>query len=137
MAHCAVSDSGPTTIDPPALPVLNRAVTSFLKGPEATLAERVRRGSPINYVTARTPPLLLLYGAADDQVPIGEVDNFVGATWRAGLQDVTYIRLAAVGHCPYLLQKVEFVPPIVTAFLRRTLANGDKQSSKDRPIAPG
>jgi acetyl esterase/lipase len=137
MAHCVVSDSGPTTIDPRALPGLHRAVMGFLKGPEATLAERVRRGSPINYVTARTPPLLLIYGAADNQVAVGEVDDFVAATWRTGSLDVTYIRLGTVGHCPYHLQKVEFVRPIVAAFLQRTLASGDRQSAKDGPASPG
>jgi acetyl esterase/lipase len=133
MAQCVVSDSGPTTVDPAALPVLHEAVTAFLAGPEAMLAERIRRGSPINYVGARTPPLLLLYGVADRQVPVGLADDFVAATWKAGLHDVTYVRLAMVGHCPYRIQKVDYLPPVVVAFFQRTLENGRKLPAKEGP----
>jgi hypothetical protein len=53
------------------------------------------------------------------------VDDFVAALQRAGLQDLTYIRLGLVGHCPYSLVKTESLYPIVNDFFRRTLMQRD------------
>ena len=68
-----------------------------------------------------TPPLLLIYGTADTQVTIGPVDQFVLALQRAGLNDVTYLRLGLVDHCPYSLRRIESLYPIVDDFFIRTL----------------
>lgn len=105
-------------------PTLRRDLSLFLAGPAGTLSERARKGSPINYIGAHTPPLLLIYGTADTQVTIGPVDDFVVATQKAGLEDVTYIKLAMVDHCPYSIQKIDYLRPIVVDFLKRTLMKG-------------
>ena len=52
------------------------------------------------------PPLLLIYGVDDAQVPVETADRFVLALGRAGLKDVSYYRLAHVDHCPYSLIRV-------------------------------
>lgn len=128
MVQSVVSDSGPTTLEPEALTGLRQEAMNFLAGPEAMRAERIRRASPIEYVSARTPPLLLLYGVTDCLVPVGDVDAFVAATGKAGLHDVTYVRLAAAGHCPYRLQNAEFLRALVADFFHRTLRIGPSRS---------
>lgn len=115
----AISDSGPTNLDVNVNHVLRRDLQAFLAGPADTRAERVKKGSPINYVDGRIPPLLLLYGTADTNVHIGPVDDFVSATAKSGNMDVTYIRLANVGHCPYQSGKVPHLEPLVLDFLNR------------------
>ncbi len=59
---------------------------------QASLAGRVGKG---------IPPLLLIYGAADEQVPVESADRLVLALGQAGITDVGYYRLARVGHCPH------------------------------------
>ena len=65
--------------------------------------------------------MLLIYGTADTQVTIGPVDDFVASLQKAGLQDLSYIRLGLIGHCPYSLVKMERLHPIVDDFIIRTL----------------
>jgi acetyl esterase/lipase len=123
LAQSVISDSGPTILDPNESATLRRDLALFLAGPAGTLNDRARKGSPVNYIGAHTPPLLLLYGTADNQVTIRPVDAFVVATQKAGLQNVTYIRLAGVDHCPYSIQKIAYLQLIVVDFLKRTLMN--------------
>jgi acetyl esterase/lipase len=125
LAQSVISDSGPTTLDVNANPVLRRDLSLFLAGPVGTLDERVSKGSPIKYIGTHTPPLLLIYGTADSQVRVGPVDDFVVATQKAGLQDVTYIRLAMIDHCPYA-RSIAYLQPIVMDFLKRTLMGDSK-----------
>ena len=64
---------------------------------------------------------MLLYGGADEQVPVETADDFVTAIGRAGLKDVSYYRLAYVDHCPYSLVRIDTLPPVVNEFFLRTL----------------
>ena len=67
------------------------------------------------------PPLLLIYGGADEQVPVETADEFVTALGRAGLKDVTYHRLAFVDHCPHSLVRLPTMQTAVNDFFIRTL----------------
>jgi dipeptidyl aminopeptidase/acylaminoacyl peptidase len=118
-----VSDSGPVDLDfnKPDNRGLVKVMSQFLAGPPETMAERVRKASPISYIDRTTPPLLLIYGTADTQVTIGPVDQFVVALQKAALSDVTYVRLGLVDHCPYSLRRIESLYPIVDDFFIRTL----------------
>ncbi len=121
--QAVVSDSGPVDLDfrNPENSGLAKVISQFLAGPPETLAERIQRASPASYVKSALPPLLLIYGAADTQVTIGPVDSFVLALQKAGLKDLTYLRLGLVDHCPYSLVKMERLYPIVDDFFVRTL----------------
>jgi acetyl esterase/lipase len=121
--QAVISDSGPVDLDfrKPGNNGLVRVIAQFLAGPTETLADRIRKASPANYVARTPPPLLLIYGTADTQVTIGPVDEFVVALQKAGLQDLSYLRLGLVGHCPYSLVKMERLYPIVDDFFIRTL----------------
>jgi hypothetical protein len=63
----------------------------------------------------------LIYGVDDGQVPVETADRFVLSLGRAGVKDVTYIRLAGVDHCPHSLIRVPVLRPIVNEFFLRTL----------------
>jgi len=123
MVQAVISDSGPVDLDwrKPGNGGLAKVISEFLSGSQATLAERIQKASPISYVKKDAPPLLLIYGTADTQVTVGPVDQFVSALQNAGLQDLTYVRLGLVDHCPYSLRKVESLYPIVNDFFVRTL----------------
>ncbi len=127
LVQAAVSDSGP--VDLLALyqrGPLRQVVGKFLGGPpEGARAAAYRKASPLHQITPDTPPLLLLYGGADEQVPVDTADRFVLALGQAGLKDVSYHRLAYVDHCPHSLVRVPALGPIVNDFFVRTLMHAD------------
>jgi acetyl esterase/lipase len=124
--QAVVSDSGPIDLlyqyrhDR-----LRRVVGDFLGGPpEGARAAVYRKASPAHRIAPGAPPLLLIYGGADNQVPAETADEFVVALGRAGLKDVSYYRLAEAGHCPYSLVRVRTLRPVVNDFFLRTLGAG-------------
>jgi len=103
---------------------LQEVVRRFMGGPpEKERTAAYKKASPSFQIAADSPPLLLIYGGADGQVPIETADQFVIALDRAGLKDVTYYRLAYVDHCPYSLIRVPIMQTAVNEFFLRTLAH--------------
>jgi acetyl esterase/lipase len=123
LVQAVVSDSGPLDLprqyrDGP----LRSVIGKFLGGPpEGMLSAAYEQASPSHRKVQSMPPLLLIYGGADDQVPVETADEFVAALGRAGLKDVTYHRLAYVDHCPYSLVRVASLQTVVNDFFIRTL----------------
>ena len=98
------------------------AIGQFLRGtPSGARIADYEAASPFNYISPRTPPLLLIYGGADTQVGVETADRFVIALHQAGLKDVSYHRLGTVDHCPYSLVRVSWLVPTVNEFFLRTL----------------
>ncbi|HMF11386.1 MAG TPA: alpha/beta hydrolase, partial [Gemmataceae bacterium] len=123
LVQATVSDSGPIDLlyqyqhDQ-----LRRGVTQFLGGPpEGERIATYKKASPVHQITADAPPLLLIYGGADAQVPIETADQFVVALDCAGLKDVSYYRLAYVDHCPHSLVRIPTLQRVVNEFFVRTL----------------
>ena len=123
--QAAVSDSGPVDlVEQHRHGTLRGVVELFLGGPltddrrPAYLA-----ASPSAHITRDTPPLLLIYGTADEQVPVASADDFVRRLGQAGAPDVTYLRLAKVGHCPHSIQRIDWLPGVVERFFERALAS--------------
>jgi acetyl esterase/lipase len=123
LVQAVVSDSGPIDLlyqyqhD-----ALRKVVSQFLGGPpEGPRTAAYQSASPIHRVAASTPPLLLIYGVSDAQVPVETADQFVLALGRAGLKDVSYYRLAYVDHCPHSLVRIPSLQPVVNEFFLRTL----------------
>lgn len=126
--QAAVSDSGPVDlVEQHRHGTLRGVVELFLGGPltddrrPAYLA-----ASPSEHITRDTPPLLLIYGTADEQVPVASADDFVRRLEQAGAPDVTYLRLAKVGHCPHSIQRVDWLPGVVERFFERTLGDASR-----------
>ena len=118
-----MSDSGPIDlVEQYRSGALRQVCSRFMGGPpEGERAAAYRRASPADRIHPRTPPLLLIYGVDDGQVPVETADRFVLALGRAGLKDVSYYRLARVDHCPYSLIRVPALRPVVDQFFVRTL----------------
>lgn len=121
--QAVVSDSGPVDlVAQHEQGTLRKVVEEFLGGgPEGPRLVTYRQASPTNYAGNALPPLLLIYGVEDSQVPVGSTDRFVGSLRDAGHRDVSYHRLATVGHCPYSLMRVSWLQQVVNEFFERTL----------------
>jgi acetyl esterase/lipase len=123
MVQAVVSDSGPIDM---VYQYENSAVKTvvgkFLGGaPEGERVALYKKASPLHHIGKDVPPMLLIYGVSDAQVPVETADQFVLALDRAGNKDVSYNRLAFVDHCPYSLIRVASLQPIVNEFFLRTL----------------
>jgi acetyl esterase/lipase len=121
--QAVASDSGPIDLtDQYRSGALRELCVRFMGGPpEGERAAAYRKASPSEQIHASTPPLLLIYGVEDEQVPVESADRFVLALGRAGLKDVSYYRLARVGHCPHSLIRVAVMRTVVNEFFVRTL----------------
>jgi len=141
--QAAVSDSGPIDLlYQYRHPRLRRVVGQFMGGPpEGKRAAVYKKASPLHRIAPDTPALLLIYGAADEQVPVETADQFVLALGRAGLEDVSYYRLAYVGHCPHSLVRLPALRLVVNEFFLRTLMHPEtarqiKRTAKPPPRVP-
>ena len=71
-------------------------------GPLALTAEgRERLGrelSPINYVTAKLPPTLIIHGDKDDVVPLQQSESFVAKARHAGAAKIELVIRPGKGH---------------------------------------
>jgi acetyl esterase/lipase len=124
LVQAAVSDSGPLDLVYQAEHnQLRTVVERFLGGPlDEVRRAAYREASPSAHASDKLPPLLLIYGARDEQVDVRTADEFVVALSRARHGDVTYLRLATAGHCPHSLVGVPLARTAVHDFFLRILA---------------
>lgn len=134
--QAVVSDSGPIDlVRQIEHKRLARVVTEFMGGPPTGTRQTLyRKASPSALIRPDLPPLLLIYGVADDQVPVESADEFVLALGRAGLQDVTYHRLAYVYHCPHSLVRLPSMTAAVNEFFQRTLQHPETAREVKRRV---
>jgi len=136
LVQAVVSDSGPIDLfHQYQHDRLRHVVSQFLGGPpESDRAAVYKKASPMNQISPMTPPLLLLYGSADEQVPVETADSFVVALGRAGLKDVSYHRLAYVDHCPHSLVRLPELQAAVNVFFLRTLMHPETAQQIKRRV---
>jgi acetyl esterase/lipase len=129
--QAVASDSGPIDlVEQHRSGVLREVCARFMGGPpEGERVSAYKSASPINQISARVPPLLLMYGVDDSQVPVETADRFVLALGKQGLKDVSYHRLAKVDHCPFSIIRVSALRPVVDEFFLRTLTHGRKKGT--------
>ena len=120
-----VSDSGSRPIDlvhQHQHRQVHTAIEMFMGGPPVgTRLLDYQHASPSHHITAKLPPTLLIYGAADAQVGVETADRFVEALREAGAKDINYLRLGTTDHCPYSLIRVPWLVPAVNEFFLRML----------------
>ena len=97
-----VSLFGPTDISAlysfyPAGSINQIALGLLLGGTPTTNASLYQSSSPINYVTAQSPPTLLLHGTADDIVPIAQSTALKTKLETAGVS-VKMVTYQGAGH---------------------------------------
>jgi acetyl esterase/lipase len=123
LVQAVVSDSGPLDLLTQQRDnQLRSVIEKFMGGPpEGPRAAEYLRASPVNHISGKIPPLLLIYGEVDTQVNVNITDQFVAALSQSGHKDVSYVRLAGVDHCPHSLIGIPYLPTIVNEFFLRTL----------------
>lgn len=72
-------------------------IEQFMGGPYEGNEERYRAASPLSYVDAKSVPMLLVHGEADDIVPVEQSDALCAALKAAGVP-CEYHRLPEEGH---------------------------------------
>jgi acetyl esterase/lipase len=129
--QAVASDSGPIDlIEQHQSGILREVCARFMGGPpEGERVSAYKSASPINQISARVPPLLLIYGVDDSQVPVETADEFVLALGKQGLKDIRYHRLAKVDHCPFSIVCVAALRPSVDEFFLRRLMRGRKKGT--------
>ncbi|QDU05963.1 acetyl esterase [Gimesia chilikensis] len=87
---------------------------------EDELKTEVAKISPITYVRADAPPMLVMHGVLDPFVDVSQADQFVAALKSAGARDVTYYRSDEAGHAVFLRDQTQTFP-MMEDFFARTL----------------
>jgi dipeptidyl aminopeptidase/acylaminoacyl peptidase len=88
----------------------------------ANRAETLRKKiSPISYVTADAPPMLLWHEESDRTVGVYQSDTFISAMREAGAKDVNYVLFGdGTGHGTFQ-RNIAVTEPMREAFFARTL----------------
>lgn len=124
--QCVVDYFGPTDflqMDTQRLPdgMIHDAADSpeseLVGGPIQEYPEKVARANPVTYVTADSPPFLIVHGDCDPLVPYGQSLLLVDALQKVG-GDVTFYTVAGAGHGRFTDPKV---PELTAAFLAKHL----------------
>jgi acetyl esterase/lipase len=98
-------------------PLAARAVVQFLGGTPAQVPQSYVDASPVDHVTAASPPMLILQGTADTLIPPDQPAALAAALSEAGVAE----RLIDVAGAPH---GFEFQPSgrklfaVILAFLR-------------------
>jgi acetyl esterase/lipase len=134
--QAVASDSGPIDLlfqyDKNSL---KQVVSKFLGGPpDMDRVASYKSASPMYQIHPEMPPILLIYGVSDDQVPIVTADRYVLALQEVGLKDVSYHRLAYVDHCPHSLVRLPELKQVVNEFFQRTLMHPETAQQIRRRI---
>jgi acetyl esterase/lipase len=82
---------------PHGLSVRKPALDLLLGGQPEDMKAIAEQASPVNYVDKNDPPLLLLHGDQDNQMPINQAHELNGKYEGAGL-DVSFCVVYGVGH---------------------------------------
>jgi len=121
--QAVVASATPTSF---LIPMSDRARARFEQEQEEANEERDslrRKISPITYVSADTPPLLLFHEQSDRTVGVYQSDTFVQALRDAGATDVNYVLFGdGTGHGTFQ-RNIAITEPMREAFFARTLRN--------------
>jgi uncharacterized protein (TIGR03067 family) len=101
------------------LEVFNDAVGRLLDAPVDQPSEKAKLASPINYVSASSPPVLILNGSQDEFVPIAQSRRLHEALDRLGVK--TQLVMVDAGHDGPLFSTPEIESKVVS-FLNEILA---------------
>ena len=133
-AACAIA--APTDLSGlgPATLRATSAASRLIGGPLPELREAARAASPLAQVSADDPPLLLVHGDHDPQVPVDQAARLDAACRAAGV-DCRLVRVDGAGH-EVPLDAGTTVGTAVLAFLDRVLGTGAASHSAAPSPAP-
>lgn len=119
-AGCAIAAPADLPSLGPAHARAASAARQLIGGPLAEFREAARAASPLAHVSADDPPLLLVHGGHDTQVPADQAVR-LDAACRAAGTDCRLVRLDGVGH-DVAVNAGTAAGAAVLAFLDRVLA---------------
>lgn len=105
---------------PFGLKVRRPALERLLGAPPDQTSELAQLASPVSHVDRNDPPLFLLHGDQDPQMPINQAHELQGAYERRGLQ-VRFDVVHGATHGGDVFYSTEHLKPVLD-FLRRALA---------------
>jgi dipeptidyl aminopeptidase/acylaminoacyl peptidase len=108
--------------------LIRDAGTKFLGTPVEQSPDKAKEASPINYVTAASPPVLILQGGKDDLVPVAQSRRLQAALGRAGVKN-QFILVKNAGHDGPLFSTPKIESQVVD-FLNGTLASSGDRTPK-------
>jgi dipeptidyl aminopeptidase/acylaminoacyl peptidase len=91
--------------------------------------ELLERLSPLRRVDALSAPLLVVHGANDTNVPVGESQQIVEALRRAG-RDVRYLLFSDDGHQIVKRENSAALTAAMSEWLNRAFGETDRQSAE-------
>lgn len=97
----------------------------FLFGPAETLELRKQKASPVQWVNADAPPMLLIHGDRDATVDLDQPKRLYQALVQAGAKDVTLLIVHGAGHGIFF-DRPDITHPLMQAFFDRTLRAAEK-----------
>lgn len=106
---------------PHGLSVRKPALDLLLGGQPEDVQALAEQASPVNYVDRNDPPLLLLHGDQDNQMPINQAHELNGKYEQAGL-DVSFCVAYGIGHGGKAFFEGDRLDRAL-AFLRRTIGH--------------
>jgi dipeptidyl aminopeptidase/acylaminoacyl peptidase len=101
----------------------------LIGGPLGAKTEAARNASPITFVSAGDPPILVIHGTNDPAVNFNQSERFAEALKKAGV-DVTFVRVVGAGHGNFRSPEI---PQRVRLFFDKHLRGQDVTVS-DQPI---
>jgi acetyl esterase/lipase len=119
-AACAIAAPADLTNLGPAHVRETSAASVLVGGPLNELREAALAASPLAHVSPDDPPLLLVHGGRDTQVPADQAARLEAACRAAGV-DCRLVRVEAAGH-DVALEAGTVAGTAVLAFLERVLA---------------
>ena len=103
-------------------PERKKQLGTFAGSTDAETAENVRRASPITYLDAKTPPVLILQGSVDNMVPVETSRHLADELKQLGIP-YQYVEVPGAGHGFDLQPKQVDLRPVVLDFLGKYLGN--------------
>jgi dipeptidyl aminopeptidase/acylaminoacyl peptidase len=83
--QCVISYAGPTNLQSEFPAASKNLVADFVGGPTAEKADAAKAASPLTYVNAGDPPMLLIQGTKDPLVPHDQAIQMVEALTKVGV----------------------------------------------------
>jgi acetyl esterase/lipase len=125
MVQAVAASATPTNF---SIPMSARARDRFeteRANPDQQRDQKRKMISPITYVSAEIPPLLLFHEASDKTVGVYQSDTFILALRDAGAKDINYMLFGdGTGHGVFQ-RNIAVTEPAREAFFARTLKLGD------------
>lgn len=92
--------------------------SDLLGGKPETHAERRKQASPISHVSGKSPPFLIIHGTADKTVPFSQGEAFSDALKKAGVKDVTFLKVDGASHGVFAQNATDTKPEMEKFFAR-------------------